>query len=755
MKTYFCIRKLIFPSIIAVLVILFTLPITVLAETGDINADGTVSVEDSLVLRNYLVGNAVGIYESNSDINEDGYVDLKDLVLLERSLGAVPEDDQLPADPVEPYGGKPNVTEVVYGKSEMGRDLVCTIIEPEQFDRTILVNFAIHGFEDDYDHDGQELVDTANLVIDHFRNADDLHGCRLLIVSCANPDGLIDGTTNNGFGRCNANGVDLNRDFDAAHVVMTNSRNYTQYPFSASESRALRDLVNKYNPVIVLDCHGWLDYTIGDSELAKVFYEEMGLTHHVSFSDNAHGYFSYWAHNQGALALLVEFTSPEFDRQPFLNAMDRLVAGNYENGTGIFEEDEDYSKFSSIVTYAISTGHVTTYKDIEGENTGWIDGEADQCTIEKIYKNGWIRVRYPISSGYRSAYCPLDEFIEPEHRMTPQEVSFQINQPVYRRSDLSEKIGSVYSTDTAYCVAGDGNVIQIVYPLDAGGWKMGWVSRNTATFTNKQHSAAGVMQSRKKMPLLSINGRDNNTNNMSAEMTAPPVRVSQGENFELPVSIQAKDLIAARVWMTYDPDLLELVTVKNGDSLAGLSLNTNKDAGLYCMLWSDSLQESPNDVGGKLALLEFHVKEDSSVHDTSISFFSQKDDALSGNLDCVTLNSARSTITIQESDSHVFRIPLETQTIEVEAFTGCDYDTAYLNNGRLTSIDSRAFAECVNLKKVYISDSTIFIAVDAFAGIEDLIIYGKKGSYAESFAEKQGILFMESDGSDSIAVDEK
>lgn len=161
------------------------------------------------------------------------------------------------------------------------------------------------------------------------------------------------------------------------------------------------------------------------------------------------------------------------------------------------------------------------------------------------------------------------------------------------------------------------------------------------------------------------------------------------------------------------------------------------------MLWSDSLQESPNSLEGTLALLTFHVKEDADFQDTSISFFSQKGDALGGSLDSVSLNAVSSTITVHEAESNVFRIPIETRTIEEEAFTGCFFDIAYLNNGRLVSIKSRAFAECVNLRKVYISESTTFISEDAFAGVEDLVIYAAKGSYAESFAKKQGITFEE------------
>ena len=290
------------------------------------------------------MGNPGGIHASNADMNADHRIDMKDLVLLERLLEATPQEDP----PIGPGDESVTVQNIVYGTSESGRDLVCTVIAPKQYSRTILAVFSIHGFEDWYPHDGQELVETAQLVIEHFQAPDALSDCRLMIVAPANPDGLYDGTTNNGFGRCNANGIDLNRDFDAAHVAMTSARNKTPYPFSASESRALRDLVSAYDPDIVLDCHGWEDCTIGDSELASVFYEEMGLQHRVGFSDNAHGYFSYWARKQGALALLVKFTNPSFDRQAFINAMNRLAKGEYDDDTGAYKPDGAFDGFDSV-----------------------------------------------------------------------------------------------------------------------------------------------------------------------------------------------------------------------------------------------------------------------------------------------------------------------------------------------------------------------------------------------------------------------
>lgn len=222
-----------------------------------------------------------------------------------------------------------SMSSVTYGASEMGRPLICTVLEPKSYERTILALFAIHGFEDEYPKDGSVLVDVAEKLISYANNSEHLQSSRLMVVACANPDGVIDGESNRGFGRCNALGIDLNRDFDADYLVNKKPRYYTLSPFSAAESRAIRDLVLEYAPDVVLDCHGWLNCTIGDSELADVFKDEMGMKHRRDFGRNCNGFFSYWAHLQGAMALLVEFSGSKFDTEPFLRAMGRLMAGDF------------------------------------------------------------------------------------------------------------------------------------------------------------------------------------------------------------------------------------------------------------------------------------------------------------------------------------------------------------------------------------------------------------------------------------------
>ncbi len=220
-----------------------------------------------------------------------------------------------------------NPVEVVeFGTTEQNRAMFAYSFTPKNYDKTVFLNFAIHGFEDNYDKDGQVLVDMANQLIQYYtENPEAYRNTRLIVVPCANPDGLEAGTTNNGFGRCNASGIDLNRDFDAEHKVFTNARNKTLEPFSAVESKALRDLVLENDVDVLIDFHGWLNMTIGDASLAEIFEEEMNLKHKTEFNSNCNGYFSYWAHLKGAESLLVEFKDENISFDKLVDALDKII----------------------------------------------------------------------------------------------------------------------------------------------------------------------------------------------------------------------------------------------------------------------------------------------------------------------------------------------------------------------------------------------------------------------------------------------
>ncbi len=462
---------------------------------GDVDNDGELTLKDIYMIRRHIVDiETPGAEIMRADIDCDGEITVKYVSLLRTVLvgGDISEklnnllkerkkqdeseknDSKTPSEPESDI----SVNEIKYGKSERGRDLTAYEISTPEYSRTILMNFAIHGFEDDYDADGQVLVDTANYLKEYYSDAENLKDCRLIIIPCANPDGLLDGNTNNGFGRCNANGVDLNRDFDVNYKPNTESRFFTEKAFSASESRALRDLCLESAPDIVIDFHGWYNCTIGDFEVAEVFRSELGLPFQNGYnSENGNGYFSNWAHRQGYEGLLVEFSNTDINYEKLINAVNRLISGEYDNNTGEYTENKSFSEFKSFKAYTLSDEHVETYQafDEPFATTSYIDGSVDECTVQKIYENGWVRVEYPVSSGYKVGFCKLSDFISDDTAVEHYKAKVNKNCKVFIKPYSNQSIGEVWDTDEITVVASYKNMLQIIYPLDNGGYKMGWI----------------------------------------------------------------------------------------------------------------------------------------------------------------------------------------------------------------------------------------------------------------------------------------
>ncbi len=85
-------------------------------------------------------------------------------------------------------------------------------------------------------------------------------------------------------------------------------------------------------------------------------------------------------------------------------------------------------------------------------------------------------------------------------------------------------------------------------------------------------------------------------------------------------------------------------------------------------------------------------------------------------------------------------------------FAKCSFlDEIILPEG-IKSISTYDFYFCSGLKKLYIPDSVESISGGAFSGTKDLTIYGKKGSYAETFASKNNFKFVEY-GSDDYKIE--
>lgn len=207
--------------------------------------------------------------------------------------------------------------EFTYGLSGLDQKLICTKIAPKgESKHKILIGFEIHGYEDHAPKDGQALVDMAKTVIKHFEeNRSELENSELYIIASLNPDGLASGSTNNGPGRCQiSKSIDLNRDFDYAFKAFDESRNHTlKKPFSAPESKAVKELVETIKPDVVIDCHGWGEMFIGNTYVSDCFAGSLGITYSHPFNGNCCGFFSAWADNNGAKGLLIEYPPAAYD----------------------------------------------------------------------------------------------------------------------------------------------------------------------------------------------------------------------------------------------------------------------------------------------------------------------------------------------------------------------------------------------------------------------------------------------------------
>ncbi len=232
-----------------------------------------------------------------------------------------------PARPLEPRHREI----ICYGRSGSGRELLAYRFGTGK--HVLVAAFAIHGWEDNFQQDGQLLSDTADLLIQALTGpaAQQLASgdWTVYVLPCLNPDGLYDGWTCNGPGRCTTHclnadglveagtGVDLNRCFPYRFVWDYSSRNYCgSEPLGAREAVALAQFTQSvmgegYN--VLIDTHGWYCQTIvsdgWSGDLFQTFQDYFPGNSYASLG-GADGYFSAWAaYELGYDACLFEFPS--------------------------------------------------------------------------------------------------------------------------------------------------------------------------------------------------------------------------------------------------------------------------------------------------------------------------------------------------------------------------------------------------------------------------------------------------------------
>lgn len=224
---------------------------------------------------------------------------------------------------------KPVIETIVYGKSGAGRDLKAYRYGDGK--NVMVLAFAIHGWEDNFDRDGQMLVDTAGSLMKTLEaRYDELvrdGDWTVYVLPCLNPDGLYDGWTCDGPGRCTTyridssgsnvygRGIDLNRCFPYRYQSRTDARNYNgTEPLQAREARALAEFVQSVKGSgdnVLIDTHGWYRQTIvsggANGTIYKTFEKYFPSNRYTSLSGGS-GYFASWAaYIVGYDACLFEF----------------------------------------------------------------------------------------------------------------------------------------------------------------------------------------------------------------------------------------------------------------------------------------------------------------------------------------------------------------------------------------------------------------------------------------------------------------
>lgn len=311
-----------------------------------------------------------------------------------------------------------NFTSGTYGTSGLGEPLKWYKIGSGS--NVIFAVFEQHGWEDAWAGDGIELVNIAKSVMSKLASMSQstFNDWTVYIIPYANPDGITDGYTNNGPGRCTVSKkIDMNRCWPGNFVPYYTSRNFTgSSSLGAPEASSLKTFINnrfgsKTN--VVLDIHGWLNQTYGNSQVASYFRQQFGFSH-----SNAHGngYLETWAYLQGAKSCLVELPMPSSSSSitsnnyagKLTNGMVNLIAnlsgGSASDGGTVVNELCEVSTNSSV---NVRSGPGTSYSIVTSLKNG--------TRVTRIKKsvasaNGYIWDKISLSDG-RIGYMATDYLI--------------------------------------------------------------------------------------------------------------------------------------------------------------------------------------------------------------------------------------------------------------------------------------------------------------------------------------------------------
>ncbi|MEQ8199000.1 MAG: DUF3289 family protein, partial [Clostridiaceae bacterium] len=326
-----------------------------------------------------------------------------------------------PPDVTIPSLSEPNVYKSIYGYS--GRNRPLEVYSIGSGDKILFAGFGIHGFEDNWERDGVALATIATELIKELAAIDrdqGLNGWTVYVAPCMNPDGLLDGKTNNGPGRCAPSTlIDLNRSFPVGFSVIKDSRNFTgSEPLLAPEAKALevfiRNLKSQTSRMVLLDCHGWLNQTLGNPTIGYFFEKQFGFGHNDNFGG---GYFSTWANSIGIDSILLEYppvycTQEAIDKgfvTKTLNGIKEILDFNLNDGDADNTIETAFVNSGQVINVT-SFLNVRSNASISASIIGSLNNE--ECVNITAIKGDWYKIYYGQGFGYvHKAYIKLFESI--------------------------------------------------------------------------------------------------------------------------------------------------------------------------------------------------------------------------------------------------------------------------------------------------------------------------------------------------------
>lgn len=251
-------------------------------------------------------------------INSDGNLDICKNYTINIYKGLVSDTDLVSSSSYT-YTLKTTCKRVlVMGTSVQGRPIYAYYFGNGS--RKIIFFAAMHGSE------ANTQSTLTKWIIELENNSTSIPSDKtIIVIPSLNPDGIANRS------RFNANGVDLNRNFDSSTWVTGTYLKDEFYstgggsaPFSEPESIALRDLIYRESPYVTISYHSAAGYVIPSNtskaiELAGTYSRLSGYTYINPGADGAFTYditgtFEEWAEEKGLNGLVVELSSAYVDQ---------------------------------------------------------------------------------------------------------------------------------------------------------------------------------------------------------------------------------------------------------------------------------------------------------------------------------------------------------------------------------------------------------------------------------------------------------